>query len=421
MWKRNRNGNFLLSSVSCSFGDRSAEGEMQFLAIALLAFVASCTSLEAGQPTCQGVIDARYPRQYVAYKSTTPPVLDGNLDEPFWLEVPFTENYVDISTAVVPKYITRAKVRWDEEWLYVGGYIQENELWANITHTCHCYDPTENQVIFTDNDFEVFVDADGSCWYYKEYEMNAANANWDLCLNKPYEDGGYENSTRVFGDKGFDMVPPLRSAVFSNGELNDPSKPASFWSVEIAFPLSKLAYNTTASVPPKKKDMWRINFSRVEWTVKIVNGSYQKYPSCQSCPEPGSSNCDNWVWSPMYAVDMHHPELWGFLEFSDDAVNSTQPQRSVEWPQRFAAHELYYAQHAYASSHGNVFTSDVAALAQFATFPQVLLENCTVAPSIVLGAGGTTFVATIGSIEIPGMNVTVTNDRHILAHYPSQQ
>ena len=31
------------------------------------------------------------------------------------------------------------------------------------------------QVIFHDNDFEIFVDADGSNHNYKEFEMNALN------------------------------------------------------------------------------------------------------------------------------------------------------------------------------------------------------------------------------------------------------
>ncbi len=77
------------------------------------------------------------------------------------------------------------------------------------------------QVIFHDNDFEIFVDADGSTHYYKETEVNAGAADWDLCLNKPYNDGGYENSSRVFGAQGFDMAPvrvvgcPVRVAAFS--------------------------------------------------------------------------------------------------------------------------------------------------------------------------------------------------------------
>ena len=50
---------------------------------------------------------------------------------------------------------------------------------------------------------EVFVDADGSNQFYKEFEINALNATWDLTLNRPYADDGYENSTRTFGKKGW--------------------------------------------------------------------------------------------------------------------------------------------------------------------------------------------------------------------------
>ena len=32
----------------------------------------------------------------------------------------------------------------------------------------------------------------------QEFEMNARGVWWDLVLNKPYSDGGYENSSRVF-------------------------------------------------------------------------------------------------------------------------------------------------------------------------------------------------------------------------------
>ena len=35
-----------------------------------------------------------------------------------------------------------------------------------------------SQVIFHDNDFEIFVDADGSNNNYKEFEMNALNQTW---------------------------------------------------------------------------------------------------------------------------------------------------------------------------------------------------------------------------------------------------
>lgn len=68
-----------------------------------------------------------YPRQYIAYRAPTPTgsggpaiTIDGNLDKPFWNEVPWTEDFVDIATDVTPKFRTRAKMRWDDEFLYVG-------------------------------------------------------------------------------------------------------------------------------------------------------------------------------------------------------------------------------------------------------------------------------------------------------------
>ena len=62
---------------------------------------------------------------------------------------------------------------------------------------------------------------------------------------------------------------------YVTGTLNDPSTPHEYWSVEIAIPLQKLVYNTTTTAPPVNGAFWRINFSRVEYAVKVVNGQYQ--------------------------------------------------------------------------------------------------------------------------------------------------
>ena len=77
--------------------------------------------------------------------------------------------------------------------------------------------------MFADNDFEVFISPDGSNHFYKEFEMNARGATWNLVLNKPYSDGGYENSTRAFGSRGWDE-PEIRAAASTQGcALNTPS------------------------------------------------------------------------------------------------------------------------------------------------------------------------------------------------------
>jgi hypothetical protein len=367
---------------------------------------------------CSTVIDARYPRQYVAYTTLTPPTIDGKLDEPMWTERAFTEDFVDISTTTLPRFRTRAKIAFDDEWLYVAGHVEDTAVWANITYACHCINASDDQVIFHDNDFEVFVDPSGTCWGYKEFEINAADQSWDALLDKPFTNGGYENSSRVFGKDGFDMVPPLRSGVYIDGVLNDPASKPKYWTVEIAFPLSKLVERTNVSYPPKTDDFWRINFSRVEWAVKVVNGRYEKFASCQSCPNPGAPTCDNWAWSPMQAIDMHRPEMWAFLQFSEDAVNTTAPIRNVEWPARYTAHELYYAQVAYFAEH-NVYTDNVPVLVTYANFPNVISSaDCNARPYVILGPGAKSYTAYIGSSQSDSeFTVSITDERYISVVY----
>jgi len=53
----------------------------------------------------------------------------------------------------------------------------------------------------------------------------------------------------------------------------------------------------------------RINFSRVEWHVTVINNTYHKIPNV---PE------ENWVWSSQYTINMHHPERWGYVQFSKE-------------------------------------------------------------------------------------------------------
>jgi hypothetical protein len=71
--------------------------------------------------------------------------------------------------------------------------------------------------------------------------------------------------------------------VLTTGTLS--KVPARSWTVETSLPLSELVYNTSSASPPRVWGLWRINFSRVEWHVQVVDGKYQKAPG----PE------DNWV------------------------------------------------------------------------------------------------------------------------------
>jgi hypothetical protein len=268
-------------------------------------------------------------------------------------------------------------------------------VWANQTE--------HNSIIFHDNDFELFVDPEGTNHYYKEFEVNANNVTWNLCLNKPYLDGGYENSTsnRSFGSKGWDMQPPLYCHTYVDGPVNRPNVANRYWSVEIALPLKDLALNNTnTAVPPKHGNMWRINFSRVEWHVIVVGNRYEK--------DPRYDQEDNWVWSKQGLINMHLPERWAVLQFSTEKVNTTAAEWYTQWPVRTVAMAVYDAEHAFKEKHGQ-FTADVAALVPFAP-PYTLDGACLPVPVVTLN--GTQFSAEV-LFPAGNMIASIRDDRYL--------
>jgi hypothetical protein len=235
------------------------------------------------------------PKSYVCHKISHPIQIDGQGSDPAWAQAPWTDYFVDIqgNKKPLPRFATRAKMLWDEQYLYVYAQLQEPHVWATLTK--------KNSIIFRDNDFEVFIDPESSGENYYEFEMNALNTIWELTLVKRYTKGG----PAILGTN----LPGLISAVHIDGTLNDPRDIDRGWSVEIALPFKGLAaHRRNGPCPPLPGDQWRINFSRVEWTHEIVDGQYHKIKK----PE------DNWVWSPQGVVDMHQPEEWGKLVFAGD-------------------------------------------------------------------------------------------------------
>ena len=101
----------------------------------------------------------------------------------------------------------------------------------------------------------------------------------------------------------------MKSAVQVHGTLNDPSDTDLSWTVELALPWKSLATLQGGNCP-EFGQQWRVNFSRVEWDVDIVDGGYVKRAGL---PER------NWVWSPQHVIDMHRPEWWGYVQFEESA------------------------------------------------------------------------------------------------------
>ncbi|HMS56120.1 MAG TPA: carbohydrate-binding family 9-like protein [Fimbriimonadaceae bacterium] len=214
----------------------------------------------------------------------------GDLAQGEWASQVWSSDFVDIEGDLkpIPTYRTRVKMAWDESYFYIGAELEEPHVWATLTE--------HDSVIFQDNDFEVFIDPDGDAARYFEFEINALNTTWDLFLPKAYRDqGSADNSWETYA----------KTKVTVHGTLNNPDDLDEGWTVEIAFPWECFSEGGMP-VPPVAGDVWRVNFSRVEWDIAVVDGSYAKIPNR---PE------HNWVWTPQGVVDMHQPEMWGFVQF----------------------------------------------------------------------------------------------------------
>lgn len=313
-----------------------------------------------------------HPKLYIAPYTPIPLTIDGTLEK--WSSIPFSSYFGDIigntsndgnivSNPPSPECSTRIKMMWDEQYLYILGYMQSNK---QVIATYH----ERNSPIFhQDSDFEVFVDPCHTCHGYKELEMNALSTVWNLMLDKPYSDGGCEHSGRIAqpGDSLYYDVGGQRTCVqMLEGRINDPTSSKNTWIVEIALRHEDTLVGQTFCRKPTLGDVWRINFSRVEDKGNI-----------------------NWTWQPQRVwnpeqhvhegqINMHLPDAWGYVRFGPPLGNELYHDNNdnvatyigeisqedilkgkgdYQWPGKLAIMNVYYAQQYHKKMRGHFASS----------------------------------------------------------------
>ncbi len=262
------------------------------------------------QLCCQLSVHAQYreatikqllhtPKTYVVYKAQEKINIDGKPDELAWQHAPWTTAFLDIegTTRPDPLFDTRVKMLWDEHFLYIYAQLEEPHIWATLDK--------HDDIIYHNNDFEIFIQnlEYGSAYY--EIEINALGTIFDLYMPMPYRSGG--RALISWDLKG------LQSAVHIAGSLNDPSDIDRYWAVEMAIPFAGISHFGRRATP-RPDDLWRINFSRVQWQHEISNGKYHRKTDNNGKTMPEY----NWVWSPQGIIDMHYPERWGYIRFEEN-------------------------------------------------------------------------------------------------------
>ena len=315
------------------------------------------------------------PRNYTCYRISSDMTIDGNITDGEWSNAPWSGTFTDIEGDLkpAPLFDTRMKMLWDDKYLYIAAELEEPHIRATLRQ--------RDTIIYYDNDFEVFIDPDGDTHGYYEFEMNAYNTVWDLLLTSPYRDFG--QVIDAWDIKG------LLSAVKIYGTINNPSDLDEKWTVELAFPFEVLKEWGNM---PVEGTVWRVNFSRVNWKSRIENGEYVK----ERDPDTGKPLPEfNWLWTPQGLINVHYPEMWGFLRFSasgeggSDTEFKMNPDETVKWELR----TLYYAQRAYAEVK-NSYAGNAAMLKNYGYTPS------GPSPEILLTMAG--YEASLPALSMPG-------------------
>ena len=258
---------------------------------------------------------------YQVYRTTNGITVDGKLDEQEWQFAPRSPNFRDLISGAETIHDTQAAVLWDEEFLYVGYWVEEPNLQASITE--------RDGLIYNNNDVELFIA--GKDGYY-EFEINSFGTIYEVFFiwEEAYKTGGYDKMTgfginepgrRAFNGVGYKSHPKgprigfwnwdlegLKSAVYTDGTINNDKDRDRGWTVELAIPwasISILAKADQRAVPPMPNDVWRMDFSR-----------FNQYKEAEPAEDSGG-----WAWSPHGIWDSHVPECFTFVHFLEDNVS----------------------------------------------------------------------------------------------------
>ncbi|MFT3934497.1 MAG: carbohydrate-binding family 9-like protein [Chitinophagaceae bacterium] len=273
----------------------------------------------------------RTPLQYTVVKTADKITVDGKQDEKVWQQAKWTADFTDLETGVFAgmKSRARCKLLWDDTYLYVYAEINEENLWASLRE--------HDSQVFQDNALEIFICPRGNNFNYVEFQINGFETVWDLFLTKPYRNGGK-------GLTNWD-IKGLKKAVHLNGTLNNSNDTDTGWSIELAIPLNAVLMNNEKT--PKAGDIWRMNFSSVQWKLDVVNGKYnRRTDKLTGEPLPPQYS----VWSPHGILNLHYPERWGYVLFSDEPRENSFLSEEEE-NVKHALWKYYYLQQQFKSAN----------------------------------------------------------------------
>jgi hypothetical protein len=174
--------------------------------------------------------------------------LDGILNEVAWEKAQVIDSFMVSWQNRKPKTSTKARLLWDNSFLYFCAEMEDTDLYADIKEP--------NGMTWLNDVFELFFQPDEKKLAYYEFQVNAANTPLQLYLPSRGA-GGYKR----FGPL---TQVTLESAVKLYGTLNDHTDKDKGWTVEGRIPWT--AFKPTGG-KPKAGDRWRFALCRYDYSV----------------------------------------------------------------------------------------------------------------------------------------------------------
>jgi hypothetical protein len=179
--------------------------------------------------------------RYDVRRAPAPLTIDGKLTEVAWTTTPAMTLQFLWESQTGPKQMTRARLLWDAQALYVGFDADDTDITAQFQQRD---DPT-----FRDDAVEIFINPDPKQeTVYYGFEMNARGVLYDY-LNY--------NSRTLF--KRFDATG-VQIATSLRGSLNVRNDTDSGWSLEAMIPWGN--FEELSRRPPVAGTVWKANLNR---------------------------------------------------------------------------------------------------------------------------------------------------------------
>jgi hypothetical protein len=221
--------------------------------------------------------------KYTIQRTGSPLKIDGKLNEPAWESAQEIRNFHFTWWKSGKKEQSRAKLLWDDKYLYVGHVCQDAHITARVKK--------HDGPVAKDDCFEVMLtpNADKPNVYF--------NIEWNVLgtwVDNHRPNGPKNPKAKVWDAQGVKIVGTYE------GTLNNDQDQDRQWTVEVAIPFenfAKFAKNTH----PQAGDQWFLNLNR----------------------HGGDTNLQYSQWSPgdTPTPAFHTPHRFGVVTFSSKTVS----------------------------------------------------------------------------------------------------